>query len=98
MVQDTTVPYEILIRFDDAGNVQGAHYQTRRIIVLDDKTRLPDQISPPMFLSLVDNISENVLQKVLGAALMSALQTVEVQTQSLVEHKLALDELTRIGE
>ncbi len=29
-VSDRTVPYEILIRFDDEGDVQGAHYVGER--------------------------------------------------------------------
>ncbi|HSX00805.1 MAG TPA: hypothetical protein VLF67_01065 [Candidatus Saccharimonas sp.] len=34
-IQDTTVPYEILIRFDREGNLQGAHKIERRTVVMD---------------------------------------------------------------
>ena len=82
---DTTVPYEILIRYDEAGALQGAHYQTRRIMTVDGM-RVMDQPGPAIPLALAaspDGPSLPTLQAVLDEALTTALAQVDTLTTAL---------------
>lgn len=82
---DTTVPYEILIRYDEAGALQGAHYQARRIMTVDG-VRVMDQPGPAIPLALAaspDGPSLPTLQAVLGEALTAALSQVDTLTTAL---------------
>lgn len=36
-VSDTSIPYEILIRFDENGNLRGAHKRMRRMVKIDNE-------------------------------------------------------------
>ena len=49
-IEDTTMPYEILIRFGEDGGFRGAHQARRRILRLDGAV-VRDEILPPEPLS-----------------------------------------------
>lgn len=69
---DRTVPYEILIRFDESGAVQGAHLVKRRIVELDGK-RLKDETTSAIPLALASATDGELLAEVLGTACAQAL-------------------------
>jgi hypothetical protein len=70
---DVTIPYEILVRFDTAGAISGAHYQTRRVVTVDG-VQLVDQVGEAQSLDIANaGDGRTTLQSVLGDALTSAL-------------------------
>jgi hypothetical protein len=78
MIVERIVPYEILIRFNDAGALQGAHLGKRRIVEnMDTGERIADQIIDPQPLGVVGNEYETTLRSVLGDALAAALRDIE---------------------
>lgn len=70
-LNDRTIPYEILIRFDAEGAVQGAHLVHRRIVELDGE-RLKDEIGAAQPVAL-DGGDGPLLRAVLDEALALAL-------------------------
>lgn len=81
---DTTVPYEILVRFGIDGQVQGAHVQRRRL-VLDDGKILLDQPQPAEALGISDFPTSGVMTAAAAAALATvnrqAAQIASLQAQ-----------------
>jgi hypothetical protein len=76
-IDDRSVPYEILIRFDEAGLVSGAHLVSRRIVTIDGE-RLKDEVGGAVPVALALGGSGGaVLDDVLGDALTAALAAVD---------------------
>lgn len=65
---DKTVPYEILIRFDEEGAPKGAHVQYRRIVILDDE-RLKDEPLPAQPLDLAGLDASDLIGELAASAL-----------------------------
>lgn len=86
---DKTVPYEILIRFDENGDLAAGHYQERRIVILDGE-RLQDQPGNPVPLGLAPEEAMTTLSDALGDALAPALKaaTAEMARADLAEQRL----------
>jgi hypothetical protein len=70
-LNDRTIPYEILIRFDDQGAVGGAHLIKRRIVELDGE-RLKDEVGLAQPVA-IEGEDAPVLRDVLDEALTLAL-------------------------
>lgn len=88
---DTTAPYEILIRFDAAGTLQGAHYQTRRIVEIDGE-RIMDQLLAAEPLALAAEAAGPTLAAVLGETLTASLAQLDTLTAALAEANARADE------
>ena len=69
---DQTLPYEILIRFDESGALAGAHKAERRRVTLDGEL-LKDDVEPPMPIAIDDADAPGGLWGILGEALTLAL-------------------------
>jgi hypothetical protein len=80
---DKTVPYEILIRFDEEGIPKGAHVQYRRIVVLDDE-RLKDEPLPAQPLDLAGLDASELIGDVAAAALARVTE-LERDKEALLE-------------
>jgi small ligand-binding sensory domain FIST len=65
---DNTVPYEILVRFDEEGIPKGAQVQYRRIVVLDGE-RLKDEPLAAQPLDLAGLDVSDLIGSVAAAAL-----------------------------
>lgn len=66
---DTTVPYEILIRFGEDAAPRGAHVQWRRIIDIDGE-RLKDEVLPAEPLALEGFPTSAIMTQATQAALV----------------------------
>lgn len=80
-ISDVTVPYEILLRFDQAGNLQGAHKVDRRIITVDGEV-VKDEPGDAIPLSLESG--EDGLWDALDGA-----QTIALATANSLREELA---------
>lgn len=91
-ISDTTIPYEILIRFDAEGQVAGAHYVARRIVRLDGEV-LKDEIgaAQPVGLGPGDAAAGKTLDAVLGAALAGALATIAAREAEIADLRARAD-------
>lgn len=72
-ISDTTVPYEILIRFGEDGAPRGAHCQRRRIVELDGE-RLKDEVLPAEPLALDGFPTSAIMSDTLRDALIRIQQ------------------------
>jgi hypothetical protein len=95
-LSDHTLPYEVLIRFDSDGKVQGAHFISRRIVAVDGK-RIAETLSKAEPLSLaLEGPYARTLAAVLGeipAAALAALERAKVAAiQAQAERDKALEE------
>ncbi|MER9047579.1 hypothetical protein NKH89_09925 [Mesorhizobium sp. M0923] len=77
-LQDTKIPYEILIRFGDDGAPLGAHVQYRRRVILDGEV-LKDDVLDAEPLGLVDFPTSDLLSE----AAEKALATINGQSLAL---------------
>jgi hypothetical protein len=91
MLTDQRRPYEILIRFDEEGAVQGAHLVERRVVELDGE-RLKDEVGTAQPIALAfDGGGRAALSDVLGEALTAALATVERLTVEAAAKQAEID-------
>ncbi len=81
-VTDTTVPYEILIRFDATGALSGAHKIERRIVAIDGEV-IKNDIGPATPLTIGDTEGADGLWGVLGEALTIALARAAAQEEEI---------------
>jgi hypothetical protein len=79
---DSTVPYEILIRFDDSGALAGAHKIERRRVSLDGEV-LKDEVGPAKPIAVDDADDPGGLWGVLGEALTRALARTAEQASEI---------------
>lgn len=99
---DSTVPYEILIRFNDDGTPRGAHVQSRRVVTNDGEV-LKDDILPAAPLDLagfptsaiMSNTARDALTQIgvltaQASELTEALQTSREHADRLVRENEAL--------
>ncbi|WP_454919212.1 hypothetical protein [Xanthobacter sediminis] len=89
-VIDTTVPYEILIRYSDEGDLQGAHFQRRRIVDVDGE-RVMDQLQPAQPLAVAAGGSGETLAVVLGDTLTVALARIDTLAVALAAAEARAD-------
>jgi hypothetical protein len=95
---DTNVFYELLIRGNDEGAVQGAHIQFRRII-RNDGVIIFDQPGPAVPVSLTDEEGKLKLEEVLGDTLSESLVRLGEQDDALAEKDAMIADLNaRIWE
>ena len=87
-VSDTTLPYEILIRFDEAGQLKGAHKIVRRLVALDGEI-LKDEVGQAQPIRTDDAEASDGLWGVLGQALTSALASLALRDQRIAELEAA---------
>lgn len=80
---DSTVPYEILIRFNDDGTPRGAHVQNRRVIVMDGEV-LKDDILPAAPLDLAGFPTSAIMTDAARDAL-ARVTTLEGEKAELIE-------------
>lgn len=66
---DTTVPYEILIRFSDNGTPKGGQVQWRRIVEIDGE-RLKDDLLPAEPLALDGFPTSDIMNQATQSALV----------------------------
>lgn len=78
VIVDKTVPYEVLIRYDDDGKPKGAHIQERRIITMDGEI-IKDDVGAAQPLSLDGFKTSDLLSK----SLRDALIQVNILTEQL---------------
>ncbi len=84
---ETHVPYEILLRFDPAGLLAGAHYIRRHIVAYDGEV-VRDDIGPAEPVAIGSTPEEgtpHVLADVLGEALAGATAAAAALTTRLDE-------------
>ncbi|OWJ67455.1 hypothetical protein [Inquilinus limosus] len=84
-LSDTTVPYEILIRFDEAGTPKGAHVQWRRIVMLDGEI-LKDDVLPAAPLSL-DGLAVSEIMSDATAAALRRVTDLETENADLLTQR-----------
>lgn len=90
-IQDKTVPYEILIRFNPDGKPRGAHAQNRRVITLDGEI-VKDEILDALPLDIADFPSSSVMSGITKDALSEisrlnlALDAANEEIQSHKDH------------
>lgn len=78
MIIEKIVPYEILIRFSDAGTLQGAHLAHKRILEnIETGERIAEQVTDLRPLGIVGDEHATTLRSVLGDALTAALRDIE---------------------
>lgn len=82
-ITDSTVPYEILIRFNDDGTPRGAHVQNRRVIVMDGEV-LKDDILPAAPLDLAGFPTSTIMTDAARDAL-ARVTTLEGEKAELIE-------------
>ncbi|KQY20216.1 hypothetical protein [Rhizobium sp. Root483D2] len=70
-ISDQTIPYEILIRFDDEGAPKGAHVQSRRRVIMDGEV-LKDEILTAAPLQLEGFPTSAIMTTATQAALVQA--------------------------
>jgi len=78
-LEDKTVAYEVLIRYNAEGAPQGAHIQRRRIVTLDGEL-LKDEVLPAEPLTLDANFP---VSTVMNEALEGALSQINHMTQEI---------------
>jgi hypothetical protein len=88
-LEDKSVPYEILIRFDPEGRLQGAHKIERRIVALDGEV-LKDE---PGDAQPLDVGPDGTLWGVLDQAQIVALATATELREEMVRDKSTIDDL-----
>lgn len=89
-LEDTTVPYEILVRFSPTGELQGAHMIRRRIVKLDGET-LKDEPGDAEPLSL--DGGSGTLWGVLDEAQANALSTATSLRDDVAARDATIEEL-----
>jgi len=95
-VTDTTIPYEILIRFDESGALAGAHKVSRRIVSIDGEV-VKNDIGPATALVADDAQNPGGLWGVLGEALTIALAKAAEQQNEIAGLKAELAEVLSPG-
>lgn len=90
---EETLPYEVLMRFADAGpkkgQLTGAHFQTITTVYKDGVRFGVPEISQPQQLALVVGESGQLLSEVLGQALTGAIASNLTLTTQLDQALLA---------
>lgn len=90
-IKDRTVPYEILIRFDEQGALSGAHFMERRIVEFDGE-RLRDVVSDPQAIATAAGGPHGeALAAVLGVSLTQALARVEALENEAAAMRAAIE-------
>lgn len=72
MIEDRTVPYELLIRFGENGEVEGAHFIRRRIVYLDGE-RMKDETLSPVAMSDLTGEDAATVEAIIGETLVGVL-------------------------
>ena len=80
---DSTVPYEILIRFNDDGTPRGAHVQSRRVVIMDGEV-LKDDIMPAAPLDLA-GFPTSVIMTDAARDALARVTTLEGEKAELIE-------------
>ena len=93
---DATIPYEILIRFDESGALAGAHRIERRRVMLDGEL-LKDEVGPARPIAVDDADDPGGLWGVLGEALTRALAKTAEQEGEISDLKARLAEASASG-
>ncbi|NDJ16789.1 hypothetical protein [Myxacorys almedinensis] len=79
------VPYELLARWDDAGNFKGAHIQFLGKVLDDDGNAIASQLMPPQAISVGEQagfpLSEILDQLHIDA--LKRIEALELQIESL---------------
>jgi hypothetical protein len=78
-IEDRTIPYELLVRFNPDGTIAGSHFQKRRVLS-EQGTVISDQLLEPVSLAAVasaDGTDRELLANAVGDAITSAAQTVD---------------------
>jgi FtsZ-binding cell division protein ZapB len=99
-MKDITVPYEVLIRWDRQGRIQGAHYQERRVVEEGAEVLL-DRPLDPIPLELAEKAAGKNLKEVLGKACDAALRdagTLREEVRQLKDHAARLDKERKDAE
>lgn len=72
MIEDRNVPYELLVRFDENGAVQGAHFIRRRIVFVDGE-KMKDEILSPVAMSDLTGEDAATVEEIIGETLVGVL-------------------------
>ncbi|KQY31811.1 hypothetical protein [Rhizobium sp. Root483D2] len=80
-LSDQTIPYEILVRFDDEGAPRGAHVQSRRRVILDGEV-LKDEILPAAPLQL-EGFPTSAIMTTATQAALSQVTALNAQVETL---------------
>ncbi|KQY20796.1 hypothetical protein [Rhizobium sp. Root483D2] len=78
---DQTIPYEILVRFDEEGAPKGAHVQSRRRVILDGEV-LKDEILPAAPLQM-EGFPTSAIMTTATQAALSQVTALNAQVETL---------------
>jgi D-ribose pyranose/furanose isomerase RbsD len=99
-MKKTDLPHEILIRFDEAGTLKGAHYVARRVVTVDGEV-IKDEVQPPVPVRLAADAkletgapeTAKLLADVLSDVLVQALASADTANEQNAAAKTTIEDL-----